>query len=80
MRKCIDYSNRKYIRRLATDGSGRTAYAEDIVRYIMKIIQLLGVKGVKGVALDVATSAAAVANFQQIMMSRFKFMEQQQVL
>ena len=51
MRKCIDYSERKYIRRLATDGSGRTAYAEDIVKFIMKIIKLLGVKGVKGVAL-----------------------------
>ena len=42
---------RKYIRRLATDGSGRTAYAEDIVKFIMKIIKLLGVKGVKAVAL-----------------------------
>lgn len=40
---------------------------------------LRGVKGVKGVALDVPTAAAAVANFQQIMMNRFKFMEQQQV-
>ncbi|MBQ8218281.1 MAG: hypothetical protein IJZ79_03155 [Bacilli bacterium] len=40
---------------------------------------LRGVKGVKGVALDVPTAAAAVANFQQIMMQRFKFMEQMQV-
>lgn len=30
-------------------------------------------------ALDVPTAAAAVANFQQIMMQRFKFMEQMQV-
>ena len=40
---------------------------------------LRGVKGVKGVALDVPTAAAAVANFQKIMMDRFKFMEQMQV-
>ena len=40
---------------------------------------LRGVRGVKGVALDVPTAAAAVANFQQIMMQRFKFMEQMQV-
>ena len=30
-------------------------------------------KGVKGVALDVPTAADAVANFQQVMMDRFKF-------
>lgn len=40
---------------------------------------LRGVKGVKGVALDVPTAAATVANFQKIMMDRFKFMENQQV-
>ena len=40
---------------------------------------LRGVKGVKGVALDVPTAADAVANFQKIMMDRFKFMEQMQV-
>lgn len=40
---------------------------------------LRGVAGVKGVALDVPTAAATVANFQRVMMDRFKFMEQQQV-
>ena len=40
---------------------------------------LRGVKGVKGVALDVPTAAATVANFQKIMMDRFKFMEQMKV-
>jgi len=40
---------------------------------------LRGVMGVKGVALDVPTAAATVANFQKIMMDRFKFMEQMQV-
>lgn len=40
---------------------------------------LRGVKGVKGVALDVPTAAATVANFQRIMMDRFKFMENMQV-
>lgn len=40
---------------------------------------LRGVQGVKGVALDVPTAAATVANFQKIMMDRFKFMEQMQV-
>ena len=39
----------------------------------------MGVKGVKGVALDVPTAADTVANFQKAMMSRFKFMEEQQV-
>ena len=40
---------------------------------------LRGVQGVKGVALDVPTAAATVANFQKIMMDRFKFMENMQV-
>ena len=40
---------------------------------------LRGVKGVKGVALDVKSAADTVAAFQQIMMDRFKFMEQSQV-
>ena len=40
---------------------------------------LRGVKGVKGVALDVPTAAATVSNFQQQMMRRFKFMEDMQV-
>lgn len=40
---------------------------------------LRGVKGVKGVALDVPTAADTVANFQKAMMARFKFMEEQQV-
>lgn len=39
----------------------------------------MGVKGVKGVALDVPTSAATVAEFQKQMMRRFKFMEDAQV-
>ena len=30
----------------------------------------MGVQGVKGVALDVPTAAATVANFQKIMMDR----------
>lgn len=45
----------------------------------MEFNLLRGVKGVKGVALDVATAAALAANFQTLMMSRFKFMEKQQV-
>lgn len=40
---------------------------------------LRGVRGVKGVALDVTTAAATVAEFQKQMLSRFKFMEEQQV-
>lgn len=36
-------------------------------------------KGVKGVALDVPTAAATVANFQKVMMQRFRFMEEMQV-
>ena len=40
---------------------------------------LRGVKGVKGVALDVATAAATAAEFQHQMMNRFRFMEEQQV-
>ena len=40
---------------------------------------LEGVRGVKGVALDVATAAATMANFQQQMMRRFKFMEDMRV-
>ena len=39
----------------------------------------MGVKGVKGVALDVPTAAAACKNFQKQMMNRFKFMEEMQV-
>lgn len=38
---------------------------------------LQGVRGVKGVALDVATAAATAAEFQRQMMSRYKFMEEQ---
>lgn len=38
-----------------------------------------GVKGVKAVALDVQSSAQALAAFQQLMMNRFKFMEDSQV-
>ena len=40
---------------------------------------LRGVMGVKGVALDVPTAAATVANFQRLMMARFKFMEKMKV-
>ena len=40
---------------------------------------LRGVKGVKGVALDVQTAADTVATFQQQMMNRFKMMENNQV-
>ena len=40
---------------------------------------LRGVKGVKGVALDVQTAAATIQAFQQVMMDRFKFMEQSNV-
>ena len=40
---------------------------------------LRGVKGVKGVALDVFTAAATIDLFQKQMMKRFKFMEDSQV-
>lgn len=36
-------------------------------------------KSIKGVALDVATAANTAAEFQRQMMSRFQFMEEQQV-
>jgi hypothetical protein len=40
---------------------------------------LRGVRGIKGIALDVQTSAATIQAFQQVMMQRFKFMEDAQV-
>ena len=40
---------------------------------------LRGVKGCKGVALDVPTAAATIENFQRQMMNRFQFMQDQQV-
>lgn len=40
---------------------------------------LPGVKGVKGVALDVQCAAEVAASFQKIMMDRFKFMEEVKV-
>lgn len=41
---------------------------------------LRGVRGVKGVALDVKSAADIATSFQRIMMDRFKFMELQQVI
>ena len=44
----------------------------------VEFAQLRGVKGIKGVALDVRTAASAISTFQDQMMARFKFMEENQ--
>jgi len=75
-------------------GSGKSVCEQNIVNHVshfsedfqlvgvdckrVEFNQLRGVKGVKGVALDVKTAANTVAIFQQQMMKRFKFMEENQ--
>lgn len=76
-------------------GSGKSVLEQSIVGHVSRYpdnFQLVGVdckrvefnllrgvKGVKGVALDVKSAADTVAAFQQIMMARFKFMEDMKV-